>query len=566
MTDCLLMLKKIMKKTIKECYYPFISVVILFLVWLLRASQGLNLSDDGFVLTAYNLVFVSPGSISYMFLYYWLINIGGVWNVLFGSSGIYAFRVLECLVLTGNVALVWVLLRNVFSRGIILAGVILVFMMIPWVEVFEYNTFSAFVSLTVIVFMMKSFYGCGCKWMFIAGLVSGLNVFVRIPNACMCMLVIVIIPYYWYTKNAYSALKLSLLFLSGIVVGILSTIAYMSSVGHLAYFMEAFQGMMSLAGNEENSHGIGRLLYTVFYNNAYSFVYFIFLSFCPLLYLLFLIKSHNCCCGRLCCVMLLALHVFLSLKVIGRPLLLLNSSALVSCLYVAYVKRCEPCVFYLSSFAFAMSVFLPLGSDGGVLTIGVHNLWLAMPFIPYALSLLLCRFTGFPLKMMSAFVFISACIVGVKAFSGIFAPAYYEHGTRFDDVYRVTHPLCNVFTDVKTAGDMDKLLAALSCEVNKGDTVLFAGNIPMLHYLTGTCPYLRNPWPWIFGYDYFSDQMGCVQASGAELPVVVCKSEDYSSADKKSVLLRRFLYDNRYDVIYDNAGFMIFVPLLANKR
>ena len=43
---------------------------------LLRAAQGLNLSDDGFVLTAYAEVFAAPGSVAYMFLYYWTVVAG----------------------------------------------------------------------------------------------------------------------------------------------------------------------------------------------------------------------------------------------------------------------------------------------------------------------------------------------------------------------------------------------------------------------------------------------------------------------------------------------------------
>ena len=146
MGRCLSAIKRFSDKIRLKRSYPFVVVAILIALELLMARQGLNLYDDGFVLTAYRQIFVSPGSVSYMFLYYWLINIGGVWNALFGSFGIYGFRVLECITIAANMALVWSLLRRAVPKGLILSGFVMTFLMIANVEVFEYNTFSAFAS------------------------------------------------------------------------------------------------------------------------------------------------------------------------------------------------------------------------------------------------------------------------------------------------------------------------------------------------------------------------------------------------------------------------------------
>lgn len=54
-------------------------VIVLLILALLRALQGFNMCDDGFNLSGYRLVFSSPGSINYLFLFYWLINVGGLW-------------------------------------------------------------------------------------------------------------------------------------------------------------------------------------------------------------------------------------------------------------------------------------------------------------------------------------------------------------------------------------------------------------------------------------------------------------------------------------------------------
>ena len=76
---------------------PLVIMLLLAAYTLLRAAQGLNLSDDGFVLTAYAEVFAAPGSVAYMFLYYWTVVAGGAWNAVAGGLGIYGFRLLECV-------------------------------------------------------------------------------------------------------------------------------------------------------------------------------------------------------------------------------------------------------------------------------------------------------------------------------------------------------------------------------------------------------------------------------------------------------------------------------------
>lgn len=561
MGRCLSAIKRFSDKIRLKRSYPFLVVAILIALELLMARQGLNLYDDGFVLTAYRQIFVSPGSVSYMFLYYWLINIGGVWNALFGSFGIYGFRVLECITIAANMALVWSLLRRAVPKGLILSGFVMTFLMIANVEVFEYNTFSAFASLAVIAFMMKALGGKGRKWMFLAGFLAGLNVFVRLPNVCMSMFILVLLPYFYYTKDGSSTLRLFLSAVAGMLGGVLFTLVFMSAAGHLAYFEDALKVVMALAGNEENSHGLGRMLFTTFYVHAHSAVLLILSLLCPAFALLLIARLRNRRCAVLCCVLLFAVHLVVLYRFVDRLLFLLNSAALVSCLYVSYVRRDEPRVVYLSSLAFLMNVLLPLGSDGGIVTIGVHSLWLAMPFIPYAAFLVLQKFTGVRRKTVLAFVVLSFCFIAFKALNRIKGPAYYEHGTRFDNVSRVNHPLANVLTDKKTAASLSDFLSAMSTEISEGDTVFFI-NSPMLHYLTGTRPYLDNPWPGIFGRDYYVKQLARARAASSCLPVVAYKRDDYELRDDDNIseLVEAFLSENGYVEAYKNDNYIMFVP------
>lgn len=540
---------------------PVAVLVLLLCLSLLRGLQGLNLSDDGFVLSAYTAIFSSPGSVAYSFLYYWLVNAGGLWNWAFGDFGIYGFRVLECIFLALNSFLVYSLARTAgIKRTYAAAAFVLVFSMLYWIEVFEYNTFSGFVALLMSLFMLKALVRKRLIWMFVAGVVFGLGIFVRLPNAALCALILVLVPFYLYGKDLPLTLKMLGVAVAGTATGVALTFAYMYAMGHLPYFTEAFQTISFLVNDAGNSHSTGSMLYSFFANYARVAACVVAFTVCPALYVLLCSKRCGVKCSPFIVFLLLALHtvaVFICLK---NAAFMANAMALASCVYAVFVCRLSPSVVLLACLALAMALFLPLGSDNGIATFGVHNLWLALLFVPFSAVLWLRRHSGRRLVVHLLFVVITLGLFLVRNAYGTFLPAYYESGTRIDDVCLVNDSTGNVFTDYNTASDVRGILAAVGKETAEGDTVLILGDVPMLHYLTRTVPFLRNPWPWIFGEGYCRRQLHGVRSAGVALPVVVFARKDMLPDDGRYQLFRDFLNDNGYSAAYLNEAFVLFVP------
>lgn len=540
---------------------PVAVLVLLLCLSLLRGLQGLNLSDDGFVLSAYTAIFSSPGSVAYSFLYYWLVNAGGLWNWAFGDFGIYGFRVLECIFLALNSFLVYSLARMAgIKRTYAAAAFVLVFSMLYWIEVFEYNTFSGFVALLMSLFMLKALVRKRLIWMFVAGVVFGLGIFVRLPNAALCALILVLVPFYLYGKDLPLTLKMLGVAVAGTATGVALTFAYMYAMGHLPYFTEAFQTISFLVNDAGNSHSTGSMLYSFFANYARVAACVVAFTVCPALYVLLCSKRCGVKCPPFIAFLLLALHtvaVFISLK---NAAFMANAMALASCVYAVFVCRLSPSVVLLACLALAMALFLPLGSDNGIATFGVHNLWLALLFVPFSAVLWLRRYSGRRLVVHLLFVVITLGLFLVRNAYGMFLPAYYESGTRIDDVCLVNDSTGNVFTDYNTASDVRGILAAVGKETAEGDTVLILGDVPMLHYFTRTVPYLRNPWPWIFGEGYCRRQLHGVRSAGGALPVVVFARKDMLPVDGRYQLFRDFLDGNGYSAAYSNEAFVMFVP------
>lgn len=252
-----------LRKLLSEKKSVAVVAAALIVFSLLRGMQGLNVYDDGFVLTAYRQVFSSPGSVSYLFVYYWLIIAGGLWDMLFGGYGIYGFRVLECMLLALNLFLAWRLLRSFMKPSVVIAGFILIFSMINWVEVFEYNTFSAFAALLSVNLLVSALNRRSAGLMFVAGTVLGLGFFIRLPNVLLSVLALVFIPYSRYVPSheGSSALRLFACAVSGCLSGIAVTFCFMLAMGHVPYFIEGVKGMLALSVYDGNTHEVGQMLY-----------------------------------------------------------------------------------------------------------------------------------------------------------------------------------------------------------------------------------------------------------------------------------------------------------------
>lgn len=537
-------------------------VIVLLILALLRALQGFNMCDDGFNLSGYRLVFSSPGSINYLFLFYWLINVGGLWNMLFGEFGIYGFRVLECIILAANTFFVWRLVHSFIKPAAINIGFMMAFSMLQWIEVFDYNAFSSFSAYLSILIIVPALLRNNRFLTYLSGFVLGLSFFVRLPNVSYCLLSVVFIFHYCYLPCGNKSLTFKLLFTAvlGCLSGVFVTFCYMYFMGHLFYFLEAVDEMFFLAGNTENTHGSGTMFRVLIYNNAHICLRFVLMSLCPLFTVVAFRRFGKSRWLRFICFVLLVLHLLLLIIFNTVPLYVTNAMAISACLYVAYVKQHEPAIVYTSILAMLTVLVLPLGSDGGVITFGAYSLWLALPFVPYAVSLWLDRFEGALRKQLMILMLATFGLYAARNIYNIYGPAYYEKSNRMEDVYAVEYPRVNVYMDKKTAVELDTLLDVLKTKVEPGDTTMFMGDTPMLYYITDTRPWLRNPWAWIFGYDYCVRQLDIVRKAGEKLPVVVCERVDLEGKDKRSALLQSFLTANEYVSYYAGTRFLIFLP------
>src|ERR1700676_2614528 len=76
--------------------------VSIFVFQLILIFQGVDLSDEGFLVTFYQQIFTHPDSVQYNFMFWLTGIIGGVYFKLFSFLGLWGLRLGGVLVTTGT--------------------------------------------------------------------------------------------------------------------------------------------------------------------------------------------------------------------------------------------------------------------------------------------------------------------------------------------------------------------------------------------------------------------------------------------------------------------------------
>jgi hypothetical protein len=152
---------------------------------------------------------------------------------------------------------------------------------------------------------------------------------------------------------------------------------------------------------------------------------------------------------------------------------------------------------------------------------------------------------------------------------------YRDNSLRWKMNAFVDHPMLRgILTTPERAAAIESLSAELEKRIHPGDFLLTYESIPMVHFLTGTRPYLYNPWPILYLPVEFKKCLDKARRERPELPpAVLAKIEMRSSgwpgsgsvnssetARAGRAILYDFLEKEKYEKIWENGVFEILAP------
>ena len=157
--------------------------------------------------------------------------------------------------------------------------------------------------------------------------------------------------------------------------------------------------------------------------------------------------------------------------------------------------------------------------------------------------------------------------------------AYFDPGSRFTKVFAIDSEFSRgIYTTKKRAEIINSILPELKKHVRPDDFLLAYESLPMLHFLTETKPYLKNPWPMIYGGFIFENQLKLAINEHKDLPIViqqkfytivdfseplddylsVTKPELFNSSQRRNKVMNQFLKEYNYEIIFSNSHFNIY--------
>jgi hypothetical protein len=280
--------KTVKNSLLKKTFLPapntfFLLCFAFFLAWKITwcLFWGVDLSDTGWHLDAYQKIFTNPESVGYTFLYWFTNVVGGTWFTLFPNSGLLGIRIFGLLIESATFLLAYNLLKNVFNPRVVAVGLVLVSFRATFIVAhFFYNPFSVFLTVLAVFFLMRGLLKKSLPALFFAGFILVFNTFARLPNAILFALgSIILLAAFLHRENWRETAKKVCVFGGGATVGILGVLALMTAWGHLDIFANAVATAREVGATIGASHSTRNLLenyWANFFNISLAGVVFLF--------------------------------------------------------------------------------------------------------------------------------------------------------------------------------------------------------------------------------------------------------------------------------------------------
>lgn len=468
---------------------------------LVQAFRGVDLTDTGFLLTNQAWVFRDPQAVSYWF-HLWLPNfLGGVVLAAAGPVGLFASKLAAALLFWG---LVWAVLRlygGEVPRHWLLVGLAagMGFDFINKINIVHYNNLSVLFFGWAAYFLVEGTVQRRVGPFLFAGVFLGLNLFVRLPN--LLGLGLILVPVLlghrlrWRDFGAYVV---------GGVVAVGSVVLVMLLAGHLRPYLDSVKALVGAGGDPDSQYGVADLLRRPLRETFWALV-----AGAATLVLLGVLGwvvdrvRSRLPVSPVFAQMVLAASlgvVFLALAPDYRAAALLVAGVgYWVAVFLLFRGRYLPARARMALVLGAVVVFLlSWGSDTRI-AVSTY----AFPMVLAGLPILGLAGARAPTGTDSSVN--RAVVVGL----GLFLGAVMVYGTvkMGATVYRDSawgstalslEGVGPVLTTSQRARALETMVGRVTNLTQPGDEVLMVDSLPLVHYLTKTRPYLRNPWPALY--------------------------------------------------------------------
>ncbi len=566
-----------------KCIFP----VVLLLLPLWNAWVGIDVSDTGYSLAYYRFF---PQLDGMWFFSTFLANfVGWLLMHLPGGQFMLGMNLYTSLILSAAALFTYFILSKKVSPVIAFAGEVIAILLCwcPTAILYHYLTYVLFSAGALLLFHGL----CSEKkiFLFLAGVLLGINTFVRIPSNCLEVLLIIVVWYAgWLNKKSLKELaRQTLLCIAGYLAAAVVCLAGIGLVYGFDSFMDA---IMQMIGSTETAsdYTLKSMVVTVLKNMQEGFIWLLKLGF------VFAAGILIQCIGKkrwvwmktAACVLLGFGGLFFMMRqgffdrnyyyhlAVYRPFLVfvwITAGAGVSFLCC---KRAEKWEKIWAAMVLAVTVIMPFGTNNHLYA-NMNNLFLIAPFTLYAVWHLI----RYAVAKRNA-VCLSASGVLI-AFLVVFVLQSFGYGMNFvlfdnyEQIRRDTQTeqikvLKGVYTTRENAEELEGLYAYLVGAGLEDSELITMGSIPGLHYYFDMPCAVSVLWPDLntSSCEVFRENLMTVTQEikqEGRPPVVIVtaglgqKLMEGTPEGEKETVLHLFLTENGYRNGYLSKQYAVFV-------
>ena len=579
-------LQKIYQKY-KNCITNLIFPMILLFYPLIKINQGIDVSDSTYSLG--NYLFFDRLEGTWVISTYLSNVIGWILTKLPFGTTLLGMNLYTGLIVSVLVIILYYLLRKWMPDWIVFAGefIAIGFLWIPTGILYNYLTYVFFALGAV--FLYKGLTEEKNRLLIAAGIMLGINVWVRIPNLAE-MALIVCVWYYCYIEHK-NALRKTGFCVAGYAIGVFVPLVMILIQYGLSGIMEMIQGLSQIQSGDDTYSIFSMLKATAdAYVRTGKWAALI-LTGIVLGLAMFIIKKEKAVTVKK--ILYLGGIVILFRFFWGRGMfsfryyedytsmyewgMLGLYLALAACVYLLFGKGVSAHERLWGMISLVVLCITPLGSNNYTYQ-NLNNLFLTVPITIYAFVKLFRRrypkekqVLTFPWKAMVAAIAFMITIQSI-GFHINFVFRDGMDGTKRDTVLHEPAVVAGMKTTKENAENLGGLLAyiekkkeaaQLGSELAGEDLTeaIYYGDCPGLPFLLQIPSALDSSWP---DLDSFSvKQMEENLSSLEQMPLIIMRHTEPTSQSftEKQEMLQDYMSVRHYEAVYENAGFSVYEPM-----
>lgn len=569
-------LKKIYQKYY-EVITKYIFPVILFLYPFITVNQGVDVSDSTYSFS--NFLFFEQMEGMWVVSTY-VSNVAGwlLTKLPFGTT-LLGMKVYATFLISGTALLVYFMFRKWMPAWIAFVGEMLAigFCWIPAGILYNYLTYFLFTLGAILLY--QGLVEEKDKLLVLAGIVLGINVFVRIPNLTEMAL---IVGLWYYLAGKRQKLNVivnkTLKCIAGYIVGVMIPL-----VGVICRF--GFSGIVDMVlglgsiGNSDETYSVWTMIISVVdaYKRSSKWVFLILLGIAMGMAMFFCFKGKMEMWKKIAYIagMLVLLRFmwgrgmfsfryyedYTSMYEWGMIGLYL---VWIAAIYVLSSKRNSLEEKLWAVMTLVITVVTPLGSNNYTFQ-NLNNLFITMPFAFYTYVKIFRRKAGsgvlgqitFPWKAMVAMLWAVIMIQSI-GFHSQFVFRDGMDGTPRDYKFTESETLWGMYTTRANGEALQTLISYLEGKELQDKEIVLYGDCPGLSFLLDMPVAVGTSWPDLGSYPYetFVQDLENLE----ETPVVIIRNisaTEEQSRQKKEHLMA-FMNSNEYVNIYNNGTYGVY--------